>query len=464
MAVAHRRTLATALVAIGLSLALILGPPAVTTVRSAVTLVNTVIGLGGRGDAAGIRVQEKLSSRVVPDGYVYLGCWYPADLNMINSVLVGMPNLREHLRSAPEKVLIAGYSEGTLLAEQIKRDLTDDPGRPDPHHLSFLQIAAPFIPNGGILARFPVLGIPGLIPAMGVAVPSLYGTTYVTMEYDPYADFPAYFNPLALLNTLLAIEYAHPDRVYDPVDSVGIDNFVKEVTNTAQGLDKYILVPNPQLPLLGPLRDLARLLQLTPLTERLLGAVEPLLRVMIDMAYTDREYLSPQIHTPFSLFTPLHKFQQALTAIPGALHEGVQNLLGIPRAPAPPPAGQTVMPMDAQITTQDTGDPPPAPALRRVPAGVETTAILGRQTVAEPDAQYRDTDETDESDVKSDRPDEIEEDDDGSRDLHDTTGPSTSPEPTNSSVNTPDTDADTDTDTDQGDGDQDSQDAGAVAA
>lgn len=357
MAVSHRRTVAAIFVSIGLSCALVLGPPAVTAVRSTVTLVNTVIGLGGRGDAAGIRVQDKLSAGVVPAGYGYIGCWYPADLNMINSVLVGMPNLREHLANAPGKVLIAGYSEGTLLAEQIKRDLKDDPNRPDTQSLIFLQIAAPFIPNGGILARFPVLGIPGLIPAMGVATPSMYGTTYITKEYDPYADFPAYFNPLALLNTLLAIEYAHPDRVYDVVDSVGIDNFTKEVTNTAHGVDKYILVPSAQLPLLGPVRDIARTLHLTPLTDRLLGAIEPLLRVMIDMAYTDREYLGPEIHTPFSLFTPPHKIIEALNAVPGAVREGVDNLLGITRTPAAPAVAPPAPEAAAQPASQPASRP-----------------------------------------------------------------------------------------------------------
>jgi hypothetical protein len=71
---------------------------------------------------------------------------------------------------------------------------------------------------------------------------------------------------------------------------------------------------------------LSRLLSLTPLTEPLLGAIEPLLRVFVDMGYTDRLNLDPATPTPFSLFTPADKFVEALHAIPGALAEGAANL------------------------------------------------------------------------------------------------------------------------------------------
>ncbi|SDE92120.1 PE-PPE domain-containing protein [Mycolicibacterium neoaurum] len=332
------------------------------SVRYAVAPSATVIGIGGRDDPAGARIPDKLRGKIGPPDHIYIPCHYPASLNMIDSVRVGMPVLLDHLAATTGPVIIAGYSEGTLLAEQIKRDLNAAATAPSPGDLSFLEIAAPFIPNGGILARFPFLGIPGMIPAMGIAAPSAYGTTYVTMEYDTYADFPAYFNPLALLNTLLAAGYAHPDPFYDPVDLDSPTVLTKEVAKPGGVVDRYILVPNEHLPMFGPLRDIARFLGQSPLAERLIGAVEPLLRVLVDMAYTDRENLNPDVHQPFSLITPMPKIVEALHAIPGALREGLENLTGS-RPPAvsrtevtPSPPRSEVQPPDIHSIDTDVDD------------------------------------------------------------------------------------------------------------
>ncbi len=345
MPVGHRRSLFTALAAIGLSVALVLGQATGATVHSLVTLVNTVIGIGGGKDPASERLPRKLNQTLVPPGYAYIGIPYPATLDMVNSIRFGMPVLHEQfgetVENEPGKILVAGYSEGALLVQQMKRDLARSANPPSPVNLSFLEIGTPFIPNGGIYARFPGLNIPGIIPGvsvppMGPAQPTRYDTTYITNEYDPYGDFPAYFNPVALLNSLFGHRYAHVDRSYNPLDPNAEENLVKEVTNSAGGTDTYIFVPNPQLPLLGPLRDIASRLGVTPVSERFLGFIEPLLRVIVDMAYTDRLNLNPEVRKPFSLITPPHKVLEALNAVPGALREGMQNLLGKKRTPAAP--------------------------------------------------------------------------------------------------------------------------------
>lgn len=345
MAGAHRRAFTTALAAIVLALALIGGH---ATTGPLVGLVNTVIGVGGSSDPVSERLPAKLNQTVVPPGYTYLGTAYPATLNMDHSVRVGMPVLHQQLATTSGKVLVAGYSLGALLVERLKRDVAASADPPSRLDLSFLQIATPFIPNGGIFARFPGFFIPNIVSAMGPAQPTQYDTTYIVNEYDPYGDFPAYFNPVALLNAALAHHYAHLDTSYDPMDPQDEANHVKVVQNSAGGVDTYILVPNPRLPLLGPVRDVAHHLGLTPVTERLLGAIEPLLRVIIDMAYTDREYLNPDVRTPFSMITPPHKIREALLAVPGAVREGLENLLGIERTPVTPPAAPPVSATIAQ--------------------------------------------------------------------------------------------------------------------
>ncbi|MGW0160026.1 PE-PPE domain-containing protein [Mycobacterium sp. NPDC003323] len=334
MAGTQFRRLGTAVFAFGLAIALICGHAVgATGFRPLIGLVNTVIGIGGSSDPLSERLPLKLNNTVVPPDYAYIATEYPASLNLDRSVRIGMPVLHQHLVTTSGKVLVAGYSLGALLVEQLKRDVVASADPPAPQDLSFLQIATPFIPNGGIFARFPGFFIPDVVSAMGPGQPSQYDTTYIVNEYDLWGDFPAYVNPISILNAVLGHEYAHVDAYYDPVDPSGETNHVKVLTNSAGGTDTYILVPNQRLPLLGPLRDIAYHLGISPLAERLLGAVEPLLKVIVDMGYTDRLNLNPEKRQALSLFTPPHKIAEALRAIPAAIGEGLHNLVHGPRTP-----------------------------------------------------------------------------------------------------------------------------------
>jgi len=341
---ARHRALSATLLAVAVTIALVGGQALGSGGwRPVVALVNTVIGVGGSSDPLSERVPVKLNQTAVPPGYSYIGVEYPASLNLDRSVRVGMPVLHQQLATTSGTVLVAGYSLGALLVEQLKRDVAaaDDP--PSPLDLSFLQIATPFVPNGGIFARFPGIAIPNVVSAMGPGQPSQYDTTYIVNEYDLWGDFPAYFNPVAILNAVLGHKYAHVDNWYDAADPTDADNLVKSVTDPVSGgTETYILVPASRLPLLGPLRDIAYHLGVSGPAERLLGLVEPLLRVIVDMGYTDRLNLNPEVRTPFSLITPPRKIIEALNAVPGAVREGLENLLGITRpavpAPVAPPA------------------------------------------------------------------------------------------------------------------------------
>ncbi|KAA0097677.1 PE-PPE domain-containing protein [Mycolicibacterium sp. P1-18] len=332
-----------ALVAIGCSGALVFGHATGTTAM--VRLANTVIGIGGRDDPTSARVPAKLAGTVVPalDDFHYVPVHYPATVALDDSRDVALPILHEYLTKTGKDeahLIVAGYSLGTMAAEQEKRNLQSlgASGAPSADQLTFVMIASPFAGNGGIFGRFPGLGIPGVTSGMGAAQPSRYDTTYSANMYDTYADFPAYFNPLALVNSALSIRYGHADRFYDPLDPATSYAYVTEVEDTAAGsTDRYVLYYNPHLPLLGPLRELAAATHGTGFVEPLLGAVEPLLRVLVDMSYTDRVNADPAAAVPFSFVTPPAKIAEALAAIPGALAQGAANLASGGRAPATPP-------------------------------------------------------------------------------------------------------------------------------
>ncbi|GLP74630.1 hypothetical protein TUM20983_17400 [Mycobacterium antarcticum] len=344
-----RKAVLAGAAAAGISSALVLGHATNTTAASsAVELANTVIGVGGLGDNTGVRLPNKLSGTVVPAGYQYAGLQYDSGLNLAASRDAGTPLLNQAIvdtYATEPLIVVTAYSAGTLTVEQVRRNLQQlDPSlAPLPTQLSFVQIANPFAPNGGLFQRFPGIAIPGLIDAMGPGQATRYDTTYIANEYDPYGDFPAYFNPLSLLNTVLSLRYSHPDEAYDPLVPGTSPAYVTQVHNTAGGTDTYVLYYRA-LPLLGPLRELARQTGTSPFTEPFISAVEPLLRLLVDMGYTDRVNADPATPIAFSLIVPPQNVIGAFLGLPGAISQGVTNLLSGGTAPTtlPDPLGNLV--------------------------------------------------------------------------------------------------------------------------
>jgi len=310
-----------------------------------VDLTAATIGIGGRGDPDAVNIPNKLQGNVLPPTFTYIPIHYPAGFDIDNSTNAGAPVLADAITdNSGQFLMVVGYSEGTVVAEKVRRNLDpSDPGAPplnptnDPTKpgLLWVMIASPNVPNGGIFSRFPGLNIPFFVSSNGAAEPSPYNTTYVTDEYDPYADFPAYFNPLSLANSLVAVMYVHPDQYYDSVDYDPLTNTTNDpnvlvhapVTNSAGGTDTYVFVLAQHLPLFAPVRQIAGILQLTPLTEPVLGAVEPLVRLLVDMGYTDRANLNPEKPVQFSLITPPGKVLETVVGVPGAIGQGVTNFV-----------------------------------------------------------------------------------------------------------------------------------------
>ncbi|KQY07337.1 hypothetical protein ASD37_14960 [Mycobacterium sp. Root135] len=338
-----RKVALGAMAAFGLSGSLVLGHATSTTAM--VQLTNTVIGIGGKDDATSSGIPTKLSGTVIPKtgNFGYFGVPYPATFELDKSRDAAVPVIHDYLTNTGKDeahLIVAGYSLGALAAEQEKRNLQllAESDAPSDEQLSFVMIASPFGGNGGVFGRLPGVGIPFITTGMGPAQPSRYDTTYVANMYDPYADFPAYFNPVSLLNTALSIRYGHSPAYYDPLDPASSYAYETTVHNPGTGsTDKYVLYYNPHLPLLGPLRELAAMTNTTKFAEPVISSVEPLLRVLVDMGYTDRVNAKPATTTPFSLFTPPAKVIEALGAIPNALAQGAANLASGGHSTVTPP-------------------------------------------------------------------------------------------------------------------------------
>lgn len=333
-----------------------------TPIDLSTDLLAHIYGVGGSNDKNGVNIPRKLNGELIdpdPEIDTYHPIVYPAGIPIDPSVEDAIPTLRALLDGHPagQEGVVVGYSEGAVVVEYTRRNLQAnlDAGlpAPSPDDIRFIQIAGPSVPNGGIYARFTVGIIPGFTTT-GPTVPTEYDTTYVTVEYDTVADFPAYFNPLAIANALLAFFPTHADPSYDAadIDPLPPEPITKTVTNSAGGTDTYVFIPVDELQILWPIRLVAEAAGVTPLTEPFLDLVEPTLRVLVDMGYTDRVNANPEVHVPFSLFTPPDKIAEAAAALPGAIEEGWENFQDGTQALLTEPS-----PDDAEIQTADSRQP-----------------------------------------------------------------------------------------------------------
>ena len=166
---------------VALCCALLVSPATNITSSFVVGLMNTVIGIGGRGDPTSANIPAKLNHTVVPPGYTYLPIDYPASIQLSASTTVSGPKVYNAITSRPgEQLIVAGYSEGSLGAEWAKRRLLANGTGPAPSQLSFVMIGSPFAGNGGIFERFPGINVPFIVNNQGPSAPSPYDTTFYT--------------------------------------------------------------------------------------------------------------------------------------------------------------------------------------------------------------------------------------------------------------------------------------------
>ncbi|WP_078314576.1 PE-PPE domain-containing protein [Mycobacterium sp. D16Q16] len=375
----------------------VLAPVAMESRTIASTLVSYVIGVGGNNDGASANIPAKIGHKFVTGSDIYKPVSYPGAVWPVSgitaptfktSVTEGSANLNAAIDQAPAgHVTVVAYSLGAVAANKSYRQLAAS--NPDAD-IDFVFLGSANTPNGGIFARFPWLKVPLVdIESDGALEPGPFASTVINTEYDTYGDFPAYFNPLALANSIAALQYAHPDKYYDEVDPASLDDPDK-VIKTQVGSTTYYLVRAEHLPLLQPLRDLTNPIG----ASFVLDAIEPTLRLFIDMAY-DRE-TSPGTVKPFSFFTPPKNIIEAFKKLPGAIEEGAENVQSglpgaTPKQPAPadkpanspasqadptkatPPAPEA--PKEAVLTLTTPGPTtPPAPARIPDPTAIAVSA------------------------------------------------------------------------------------------
>lgn len=259
------------------------------------------------------------------------------DLDYDGSVAAGAANLDACLRRGPcivtgppytattSRVLrdtaytVLGYSQSATVASEEKKALIAAPTDAD---VSFVLVANPNRPNGGILDRF----VGGYVPVLGVSFsgatptdsdPSAPLTTVdIARQYDFVADFPTNpLNPLALVNSLFGYYLIHL-RPYD-LGALELQGQYQDST--------YYLDPAETLPLLMPLAGI-------PLLGPLLaGVLDPALRVLVEAGF-DRT-INPGAPTPANIFyfpNPISTAVNLVVAVATGLDNGIAYLTSDP--------------------------------------------------------------------------------------------------------------------------------------
>jgi hypothetical protein len=228
---------------------------------------------------------------------------------------------------------IWGYSQGATVVTLYK-EAYNAQANPPATPPTFVLVANPNRPNGGILERGAALGtVPILGVTFGNPTPTQttgvdcgnnptkptckQPTTYdIARQYDGVADAPVNpLNPIADLNAAMGFYYLHGQ--YPSADTSNMIN------QGQYGDTQYYLIPTYPLPLLMPLDSIPVIG--FPLADTL----DPPLRVVVESAY-DRS-ASPGQPTPFNPLyfpNPATFGTDLLVAIPTGLDNGISDFTG----------------------------------------------------------------------------------------------------------------------------------------
>lgn len=207
---------------------------------------------------------------------------YPATVGILRgaptvnqSVAIGAERTIELIRDATGPVVVAGLSEGGMVADEVARRLAGNPDAPPAESLTFVVFGSPgrgllrkMVPYG---VHVPLIGYTQRHPPAGQ-----YDTSYVIGEYDGWADPPdRLWNLVAGLNAVMgaaqvhvASALAHPDHAVKTAESV----------TALGGTVRHYLVPTRHLPLTKPLRDAG-------VSAGFVDRVERVLRRVVDAGY-----------------------------------------------------------------------------------------------------------------------------------------------------------------------------------
>ncbi|WNG88452.1 PE-PPE domain-containing protein [Mycobacterium sp. ITM-2016-00317] len=190
--------------------------------------------------------------------------------------------------------VIFGFSQGAVVASRYKQTHAGH---------TYLLVANPNRPNGGILSRFKGITIPILDFTFDGPTPANGDPTYdIVRQYDGWADFPTYlWNPIALANAIMGIVLVHGNTQMDltaaDLEATKQSGDPDHYQFHAGSNTHYYVVKTYPVPLLMPLTAL--------LPASVIAALDAPLRKFIELAYDRSDYSEP---ARARFFAPLKPF------------------------------------------------------------------------------------------------------------------------------------------------------------
>ena len=251
-----------------------------------------------------------------PGGFWPISKGYFNDPTYDASVAQGLASLKT-LTNDQTGVIIYGYSQGAVVATEYMRE-TGATGN------TYVLVANPGRPNGGILQRFNGVSIPILDITFNGATPTDGDITYdIARQYDGWADFPKFpLNLLATANAVLGIVYLHGKYDQD-IDPAVLEDPAK-TDKTVHNNTTYYLIHTDRLPLLMPFDGIV--------PDSVLDALDAPLRVLVELGYDRTDYGKP---TAAGLL-PQVKPADVLNDLAGAITKGIAPVQGARRVPTRP--------------------------------------------------------------------------------------------------------------------------------
>jgi hypothetical protein len=195
------------------------------------------------------------------------------------SVRIGADMTENLLKTTSGVRTVVGISQGAMVADEVQRQLANDPHAPAPDQVSFVMIADPTRP-GGFLSLLPTgTYIPILDFRTGRPPDSQYDSTVIVQQYDGVADFPDRpWNVISVANALMGVSYYHLPPDYYLHVQIPLGTGVS-TTSLKGGTTTTYLIPSPGLPLTKPLRDFG-------VPAQVVDRLDDTLRPVVDAGYS----------------------------------------------------------------------------------------------------------------------------------------------------------------------------------
>lgn len=272
--------------------------------------------------------------------------WTPAIPSQIADEINTTPYASIPLLGSTRVPVVIGFGLGAFAAglayPAVVAELPEQPGGSESSEtpllgsvtiLPMVLLRNPGRPNGGLFARFdPVAQLFGYTTVTAPMNPASDGGGVVrrparllpimidaTVEYDPLSDFPSWPNPVSLLNSGAALVF--PTYILRGSDLTGVAPQIAPIVpdlvanvailtsgiGTLQPMNYYITVPQDALPLLEPARlpfDVINLLTGLSLSNSFADAIEPALKILVNLGYTDVDQANGYDRTLDEMGTP----------------------------------------------------------------------------------------------------------------------------------------------------------------